>query len=161
MFWTRVRRDKIQPTTRLHGSNRKGNEMSTSEMNEDLRTGVDEMDREHALELQIVRSIQTALAGGDRSELPQLLEQLEDFTNAHFLAEQLLMRLHSYPGFEAHQREHDDLMEELKGLVQKLLADDSTDSARTAENLERWLITHIQSEDQALAEYLKSRDNPA
>ena len=135
--------------------------MSTSETNEELKTGVDEMDREHALELQIVRSIQTALAGGDRSELPQLLEQLEDFTNAHFLAEQLLMRLHSYPVFEAHQREHDDLMEELKGLGQKLLADDSADPARTAENLERWLITHIQSEDQALAGYLKSRDNPA
>lgn len=135
--------------------------MSASETNEELKTGVDEMDREHALELQIVRSIQTALASGDRSEVPQLLEQLEDFTNAHFLAEQLLMRLHSYPGFEAHQREHDDLMEELKGLGQSLLADDSADPASAAENLERWLITHIQSEDQALAVYLKSQKDEA
>lgn len=135
--------------------------MSTSEIDEKTKTGIDEMDREHALELQIVRAIQQALASGDRSELPQLLEQLEDFTNAHFLAEQLLMRLHSYPGFEAHQREHDDLMEELKELGQKLMAEDSARSAEMAENLERWLITHIQSEDQALAEYLKSRESEA
>lgn len=135
--------------------------MSTSEIDEQTKTGIDEMDREHALELQIVRAIQQALASGDRSELPQLLEQLEDFTNAHFLAEQLLMRLHSYPGFEAHQREHDDLMEELKELGQKLIAEDSARSTEMAENLERWLITHIQSEDQALAEYLKSRESEA
>ena len=135
--------------------------MSTSEIDEQTRTGIDEMDREHALELQIVRSIQHALASDDRSELPQLLEQLEDFTNAHFLAEQLLMRLHSYPGFEAHQREHDDLMEELKQLGKELLSEDSAKSTQLAENLERWLITHIQSEDQALAEYLKSRESEA
>ena len=132
--------------------------MSTSEIDEQTRTGIDEMDREHALELQIVRSIQHALASDDRSELPQLLEQLEDFTNAHFLAEQLLMRLHSYPGFEAHQREHDDLMEELRGLGETLLADDAADPAATAASLERWLIAHIQSEDQALAEFLRQQD---
>ena len=135
--------------------------MSTSEIDEQSRTGIDEMDREHALELQIVRAIQLALASDERSELPQLLEQLEDFTNAHFLAEQLLMRLHAYPAFEAHQREHDDLMEELKKLGQELLSEDSAKSAQVAENLERWLITHIQSEDQALAEYLKTRESEA
>lgn len=132
--------------------------MSSSEMNEELQTGVDEMDREHALELQIVRAIQKALASGDRSEIPQLLEKLEDFTNAHFLAEQLLMRLHAYPGYEAHQQEHDGLMEELKGLTQALLDDDGADPAQAAQSLERWLITHIQSEDQALAEYLKQQE---
>jgi hemerythrin len=132
--------------------------MHGSEMNEELKTGVDEMDREHALELQIVRAIQAALASNERAELPQLLEQLQDFTNAHFLAEQLLMRLHSYPGFEAHQREHDDLMEELRGLGETLLADDATDPAEAATSLERWLIAHIQSEDQALAEFLRQQD---
>jgi hemerythrin len=132
--------------------------MHSSEMNEELKTGVDEMDREHALELQIVRAIQAALASKDRAELPQLLEQLQDFTNAHFLAEQLLMRLHSYPGFEAHQREHDDLMEELRGLGETLLDDDAADPAATAASLERWLIAHIQSEDQALAEFLRQQD---
>jgi hemerythrin len=132
--------------------------MHGSEMNEELKTGVDEMDREHALELQIVRAIQAALASNERAELPQLLEQLQDFTNAHFLAEQLLMRLHSYPGFEAHQREHDDLMEELRGLGETLLDDDAADPAATAASLERWLIAHIQSEDQALAEFLRQQD---
>ena len=47
--------------------------MSTNDLNEELTTGVDEMDREHALELQIVRAIQKALATDDRSQVPELL----------------------------------------------------------------------------------------
>ena len=119
--------------------------MSSTEMDEMTTTGVEEIDREHAMELQIVRSIQAALTEGDNSHV----------------GEQLLMRFHAYPGYEAHQEEHDHLMADLKELSERLLTQETTDSVREAENLERWLITHIQSEDQALAEYLKSRDNPA
>ena len=132
--------------------------MSTEQLDQELTTGVDEMDREHALELQIVRSIQKALAGGDRSQVPELLQQLEDFTNAHFLGEQLLMRMHAYPGYQAHQDEHDHLMSELAELARSIETGDPADSAQQAEKLERWLVTHIQSEDQTLAVYLKQHD---
>ena len=133
--------------------------MSANELNEELTTGVDEMDREHALELQIVRAIQKALTTDDRSQVPGLLQQLEDFTNAHFLGEQLLMRMHAYPGYQAHQDEHDGLMAELVELARSIREGDPADSARQAEKLERWLVTHIQSEDQTLAEYLKQQDS--
>lgn len=49
----------------------------------------------------------------------------------------------------------ENLMMELKELSQRLLTQESSDPAQEAEHLERWLITHIQSEDQALAEFLK------
>jgi len=93
----------------------------------------------------------------DKPRIDALLQQLEDFTNAHFLAEQLLMRLHAYPGYEAHQQEHDQLMQELEELSQGIRDESSPDPARATEDLERWLLTHIQSEDQALAEYLKQQ----
>ena len=131
--------------------------MSSNELNEELTTGVDEMDREHALELQIVRAIQQALTDDDRSRLPELLQQLEDFTNAHFLGEQLLMRMHAYPGYQAHQEEHDRLLNELVHLASSIKEGDPADAARQAEELERWLMTHIQSEDQIFAEYLKQQ----
>lgn len=132
--------------------------MSSDRLHQHAQTGIAEMDQEHALELQIVRSIQTALADSDGDKVDELLQQLEDFTNAHFLAEQLLMRLHAYPGYEAHQEEHDQLMTELHELSQNLRSDNSLNPAKEAENLERWLLTHIQSSDQALAEYLKQQD---
>ncbi len=131
--------------------------MSSEKLQDHAQTGIAEMDQEHALELQIVRSLQTAIADSDNDKIVELLQQLEDFTNAHFLAEQLLMRLHAYPGYEAHQQEHDDLMTELKELSQRLQAAESLDAAEEAANLERWLLTHIHSSDQSLAEYLKQQ----
>ena len=131
--------------------------MSSEKLHEHARTGVTEMDREHALELQIVRAIQTALADSDRARVDALLQEIEDFTNAHFLAEQLLMRMHAYPGYEAHQLEHDQLMHDLAELSRSIREDSSPDPARATEDLERWLLTHIQSEDQALAEFLKQQ----
>jgi hemerythrin len=131
--------------------------MSSYKLQEQAQTGIAEMDREHALELQIVRAIHAALADSDKPRVDALLQQLEDFTNAHFLAEQLLMRLHAYPGYEAHQQEHDQLMQELEDLSQGIRDESSPDPVRATEDLERWLLTHIQSEDQALAEYLKQQ----
>ena len=58
-------------------------------------------------------------------------------------------------------RKDDNLMADLKELSERLLTQETTDSVREAENLERWLITHIQSEDQALAEYLKQKEDKA
>ena len=133
--------------------------MCSDKLHQHTQTGTAEMDQEHALELQIVRSIQTALADSDGDKVNELLQQLEDFTNAHFLAEQLLMRLHAYPGYEAHQEEHDQLMTELHELSQNIRSNSSLNPAEEAVNLERWLLTHIQSSDQALAEYLKQQDS--
>jgi hemerythrin len=114
--------------------------MSSYKLQEQAQTGIAEMDREHALELQIVRAIHAALADSDKPRVDAFLQQLEDFTNAHFLAEQLLMRLHAYPGYEAHQQEHDQLMQELEDLSQGIRDESSPDPVRATEDLERWLL---------------------
>ena len=131
--------------------------MGGSELDKDLQTGVTEIDREHALELELVRSIRSALADDDPDTVRALLQQLEDVTNAHFLGEQLLMRLHAYPGYEAHQEEHDRLMREFEAIARRLRSDAAEDPAHEADQLERWLKIHMLTSDQALAEYLKQQ----
>lgn len=128
--------------------------MSPSELEKHGVEGVAGMDREHAVEMQIVRSLQGALLDNDREAASELLGQLEDFTNAHFLAEQLLMRLHAYPGYEAHQLEHDRLIGELVDLRQSIESG-KQDSATAVEAIEAWLLTHIHTSDEDLANFLK------
>lgn len=128
--------------------------MTTSNLTDHGLEGVAGMDREHALEMQIVRSLQNALMDEDLDVADELMKELEDFTNAHFLAEQLLMRLHAYPAYEAHQQEHDQLITELSEL-RKNLADGIEDPAIAVEAIERWLQTHIHTSDEDLASYLK------
>jgi hemerythrin len=128
--------------------------MSTSRMEKDATLGVETMDREHALELQMVRELQGALRAADHGTAATIVERLEDFTNAHFLAEQLLMRLHAYPGYEAHRQEHDRLIADLHALRQRIEEGSLASPAEEAERLEQWLQTHMSTTDQALASYL-------
>jgi hemerythrin len=117
--------------------------------------GVATMEREHALEIQMVRELQAAIAAGDLAAAGALFDRLEEFTNAHFLAEQLLMRLHAYPAYEAHQQEHDRLIGELRDLRRALESDEPGEPATAVARLERWLYAHMQSADSALADFLQ------
>ena len=83
------------------------------------------------------------------------MDQLEIFANAHFMAEQHLMRLHAYPGFESHEFEHDRLIAELRELSTRILAHPDAGSQADVEALERWLMVHIRTEDEALAGFLR------
>jgi hemerythrin-like metal-binding protein len=125
-------------------------------MDENAAAGIGTMDHEHALELQMVRALQAALTEDDRSRVVVLMDQLETFANAHFLAEQHLMRLHAYPGFASHLIEHDRLIAELRELSTRILGDPAADARAAVESLELWLLTHIHTEDEALAEFLRN-----
>ena len=129
--------------------------MPSGRMDANAASGIDTMDHEHALELQMVRALQEALADEDRAKVVVLMDQLETFANAHFLAEQHLMRLHAYPGFASHLIEHDRLIAELRELSTKVLGDPAADAKTAIESLEMWMLAHIHTEDEALAEFLR------
>ena len=120
-----------------------------------LATGVPEMDFEHGLQIGLIEAFQSAVAGGGGEAPGRILERLMDFTNAHFLAEQLMMRLHNYPDYEGHVQEHDRLVDALKTLQQHLASGALELSGQAAERLQEWLLGHLQSQDQALATFLK------
>lgn len=130
--------------------------MPPSRLDDQASAGLSVMDREHALELQMVHALQAALAAGDRARVIVLMDELEVFANAHFLAEQLLMRLHAYPGIASHEVAHDRLIAELRELSTRILARPDADAGANVEALELWMLTHIHTEDEALAEFLRN-----
>lgn len=129
--------------------------MSTEGGAQRAEEGLADMEREHALEARLVRELQSVLEAGDLAAADALFERLEDFTNAHFLAEQLLMRLHAYPAFAAHQEEHDRLIQELRDLRRSLDGSSEIDALGAVARLERWLYAHMEVEDRALADFLQ------
>lgn len=135
--------------------------MTTGKLDDHAAAGIDGMDREHAVEIQMVHALQAALAAGDRAKVIVLMDQLEIFANAHFMAEQHLMRLHAYPGFESHEFEHDRLIAELRELSTRILAHPDAGSQADVEALERWLMVHIRTEDEALAGFLRGSASAA
>jgi hemerythrin len=66
------------------------------------------------------------------------------------------MRLHAYPAFNAHEREHDQLLEDLRALEESVVSGETGLDA-AVRSLELWLVHHIHTADKAFAAYLAER----
>lgn len=116
--------------------------------------GKSTMDAEHELLHGLLEELQAELlAGGPGVE--ELTVRLDDVARAHFLEEQSLMRLHAYPAYEAHQNEHDRLIEELRELTGEVRDGGASDAVRLVEKLDLWFNVHMRTTDAALEEYLR------
>ena len=130
--------------------------MTPADGRHSLITGNREMDEEHALQLQLLRELLSNLESGDGPAALEIFERLDQFTHAHFLAEELLMRLHAYPRFEAHSAEHGRFVEDLKALRAQLAAGQDGAVKDEADALARRLVAHIATADHALGEFQRS-----
>jgi hemerythrin len=110
---------------------------------------------EHQVQIGLVRALENVLQTGDCSgNAAEILEQLKVFTDAHFLSEQLLMRLHSYADYDKHCQEHDALLEALSA-VQTSFDAQQLDERRSAVKAFGDSITrHIAGSDATLERFI-------
>jgi len=111
---------------------------------------------EHRVQLGLFRAFAQAIRSraGDE-EKAEILDNLIDYTELHFNSEQLLMRLHAYPGFDAHVAEHDGLMADVKELRRLIEAGDEAAGLDLVDKLESWLVEHIDSHDKAFGRFME------
>ena len=116
------------------------------------------IDREHAVQLGMIDLLSDAIAENklNREKL-EILEQLVSYTEVHFMSEQLIMRQHSYDGFEAHESEHDILMDQLHNIKDEVTQKAVYVDKRALKELRRLLLTHIATQDRLLSDYLATR----
>jgi hemerythrin len=120
-----------------------------------FQLGQDALDREHQGQIDLLLAIETELGGaGDTARLAALLDQLIEYTNIHFMSEQVEMRQQVYPGLPAHEAEHDQLMEQMRDFQQRIASGERTLTAADISTLRDWVLRHIRSKDAAFAEYL-------
>jgi hemerythrin len=123
-----------------------------------LKIGDQTIDTEHDLQLQLLDSLSQALAkGGDFSPTRHILEQFIEFSDMHFLSEQLIMRLNSYPGYESHLEEHTRLMKKVREIRESIVRGEKVSSLQLILELRDWLLNHIATEDSAFGEFLRTK----
>ncbi len=124
-----------------------------------LKIGESTIDAEHDLQMQLLDSLSQSVAkGGDFSPTHHILEQFIEFSDMHFLSEQLIMRLHSYPAYEAHLEEHTRLMKKLREIRDSIVRGENVSSLQLILELRDWLLTHISTEDAAFGDFLSKRE---
>ncbi|NJN46802.1 MAG: hemerythrin family protein [Candidatus Competibacteraceae bacterium] len=113
------------------------------------------LDAEHQVQTGLVMALRQAVEEHrPTSEVDDILDRLTSYTDAHFMAEQLLMRLKAYPYYEAHQLEHDRLMGKVREMEQRYRAGEVQLTLDTADSLKNLLLNHTQGADKALSEHL-------
>jgi hemerythrin len=120
----------------------------------ELGVGVDEIDAEHELQVGLVRALEGQLGRASREEAGRLLEQLLDYSRVHFAAEELMMRLHAYPGHGEHEAEHGRLLEQLEEIRKAWAAGQVQPTKELVTALRHWLAEHVQTFDRGLGLHL-------
>jgi len=127
-----------------------------------VRVGENSIDTEHDLQMQLLDSLSQAIQqGGELSPMKYILEQFIEFSDMHFLSEQLVMRLHGYPGYEPHLEEHTRLMKKVREIRANLMKGEHEPSLVLVKELRDWLMQHIASEDVAFGTFLKTKEGAA
>jgi hemerythrin len=126
------------------------------------RVGESSIDSEHDLQMQLLDSLAQALENGDDFSAAQhVLEQFIEFSDMHFLSEQLVMRLHNYPAYEIHLEEHTRLMKKVREIKEAVFQGQRAPGLQLIQELREWLIDHIASEDVAFGEFLQREKGPS
>jgi hemerythrin len=124
-----------------------------------VRIGEITIDAEHELQLQLLDTLSQTLAkGGDFAPTRHILEQFIEFSDMHFLSEQLIMRLNNYPAYEAHLEEHTRLMKKVREIRENIIHGENVSSLQLILELRDWLLHHIATEDLAFGEFLSKKE---
>lgn len=113
------------------------------------------IDNEHTTQIRLLNLLSKAVSENrEDSEKEEILEQLISFTQIHFASEKLIMRQHSYEGYDEHDSEHEQLLEGLNDLKQQIRSSPTGLDPQSLSNLRGMLLQHIGSQDQRFAAFL-------
>lgn len=105
------------------------------------------IDREHAIQTGLIDALCQAAEQGETARAGEILAQLVAYSSAHFLSEELLMRLASYADYEDHVADHIRMMDELNGLLALRGPEASRDIPDKARAVREFLVRHIETRD--------------
>ncbi len=122
-----------------------------------MSVGNHTIDMDHRLLICKINMIELALQapGEEMTYLKTALEQLEEYTKVHFAREEKMQIAMSYPNYDNHKFQHQQLVNRLKEVTEKILGND--DPSQLAEQapgvaklLREWLMDHVLIEDMKL-----------
>jgi hemerythrin len=127
---------------------------------EQMSVGNHTIDMDHRLLICKINMIELALQapGEEMINLTVALDELEEYTKVHFKREEKLQTAMSYPKYDEHKFQHQELVNRLKEIREQILG--INDSSRLAEKapqltklLRDWLLEHVLTEDMKLKPY--------
>lgn len=122
---------------------------------ENYRLDREAVDAEHDAQIGLVEALMAAVENPAQAPAAaELVEQLQSFCSAHFMSEELLMRLCAYPGYDDHVSDHERTLEALAAIAGALQGERDAALMQLAE-VKGFLTRHIRSRDAAFTDYYR------
>jgi len=120
--------------------------------------GVQAMDDQHGILMDTLNEMRVQLLrGAAREAVAAQMERLIEFTGMHFACEESLLERHGYPGLEAHRKEHQRLMNEIRQALDRTQHGQSGDLQPLLDFLRRWYMVHVETLDYQYGAWLNAR----
>ncbi len=115
---------------------------------DELSVGIEEIDEQHKVLLKLINQMHTAIHKHQGSKtVHTILAELIEYTRIHFAVEESLMRILNYSGYTEHHEQHQELLNHVIELQQKIESGKTSISFELMHFLKTWLTQHILEED--------------
>ena len=119
---------------------------------------VRKLDEQHQKLFSLLNALHEAMRQGKGQAVVQdTLGELATYAVTHFRAEEELLRRTNYPGFAAHQAEHQKFVEKVSQLTEDLQAGRNASPIALLGFVEDWLAEHIRRTDRSYSAYLNAQ----
>lgn len=113
--------------------------------------GVESVDAEHREMIGLINDVYAKLGKSpDAEEVENCLEHIHTAISLHFALEERIMRENSYFEFEAHKEDHEELLDEIRDLMDGFAADTDAGARLLEKRLSDWFGRHFATFDARL-----------
>lgn len=131
--------------------------MTLLEWNPAFSLGIPAVDLEHREMIALINQCYERLgADTDPEAIEQFLGEIHSSISAHFALEEQAMRKAAYPEYEAHKEDHEDLLDEIRDLMDHFIRDPDSGVALLRDRLADWFGMHFSSFDARLHNHFSS-----
>ena len=134
--------------------------MSLLEWKSEFSVGIESMDFEHRKMIGMINEIYDELMHHrDAESIDQFLGDIHATISAHFALEERMMRNAGYREYEAHKDDHEELLDQIRDMMDEFRADSESGFGILKENLANWFEAHFGSFDARLHGQLGGEDH--
>ena len=125
--------------------------MNLIEWKDEFSVGVAAVDLEHRELIDLINDLHGLL--GENATLEQVATMLGEIfaqISAHFALEEKFMHESRYPHYATHKDDHEALLDELRGIMDRVEDDGGYDEAALSSELGNWFTEHFRTHDARL-----------
>jgi len=131
--------------------------MALIEWRDEFSIGIPSVDYEHKGMIRMINQLHEEMsARPSRDTVADFLGEIHSLISAHFALEEKEMREMGYDAFDDHKDDHEQLLDEIREIMETFAADETEDFAEDlGRRLESWFTEHFRTKDARLHRFLK------